>query len=67
MSVGLLVFTIGGFIDMVTNPKGWNDRLLQVARHGGRTGVDLSNPKARPWAIAGLVLLGCGLIVLVAT
>lgn len=61
---GVVIFTIGGFIDMLTNYKSWNDSILHVSRHGGRTGLDLSNPKARPWGIAGLALIVCGLVLL---
>jgi len=61
---GAVIFAIGGFIDMLTNYKSWNDSILHVSRHGGRTGLDFSNPKARPWGIAGIVLAVGGLVLL---
>ncbi|TIW18443.1 MAG: hypothetical protein E5V65_12840 [Mesorhizobium sp.] len=66
MLVGIVNFAVGGFIDVLTNPHSWDDRTLRAFRHGGRSGLDFGNPKARPWGIPGLILLVCGLILLVA-
>jgi hypothetical protein len=52
-------------IDMRTNYDEYNRQLLEIARRGwGRAGVDLRNPKARPWAIAGLVVGGFGVLLM---
>lgn len=63
--LGVIIFTIGGMIDMRTNYEEYNRQVLEIARRGlGRAGVDLRNPKARPWAIAGLVVCGIGVLLM---
>jgi hypothetical protein len=63
--VGVVIFTIGGMIDMRTNYEEYNRQILEIARRGwGRAGVDLRNPKARPWALAGLAIGGIGVLLM---
>jgi hypothetical protein len=62
--VGVLMFATGGMIDMRTNYQRHNDSILRVFREGGRAGVDLSNPKARWWAISGIAVVIIGLVIM---
>jgi hypothetical protein len=63
--LGCFLFAIAGMIDMRTNYQRHNDSVLKVSREGGRTGVDLSNPKARWWAISGIAVIIFGFMIMV--
>jgi len=59
-AIGMILWIVGGLIDMRTNYESFNNDLLK----NWRMGIDLSNPKAQPWAIPGIILFIGGVLAL---